>query len=309
MLENQASPSEDQATFVTLDKKQKKAISYQLIAQFATKYYPSIEQFLKVAGILAGGVGVVANIWVYFIGQIHAEQIRARKELSTYSSYGDFLKKYEADIQPATGTFLKEIKEIKQKYQLTNLNDLSSCKALIEKDTNSKTGMELFNSSKYANYRKIHNFYESLGLSLDKNLINFETVFDLFVFPAYWDLDKPEQIQPDYSPDYSPLSEFRNCIGKSWFGFDEKTGESRELPDFADYLNQLGYNYYYFRLEAKYNKQCKGQDKYQGTQCVKIQSKIEKIKNNKNITKSWQRLYPDICHNNLFNKILDQCQK
>ena len=305
MLENQPSPSEDQATFITSDKKQKKAISYQLIAQFATKYYPSIEQFLKVAGILAGGVGVVANIWVYFIGQIHAEQIRARKELSTYSSYGDFLKKYEADIQPATGTFLKEIKEIKQKYQLTNLNDLSSCKALIEKDTNSKTGMELFNSSKYANYRKIHNFYESLGLSLDKNLINFETVFDLFVFPAYWDLDKPEQIEPDYSP----LREFRNCIGNSWFGFDEKTGKSRGLADFADYLNQLGYNYYYFRLGAKYNKQCNGQDKYQGTQCVKIQSKIEKIKNNKNITKSWQRLYPDICHKNLFNKILDQCQK
>jgi hypothetical protein len=273
----------------------------------------------KYGVLFTGGASLIANSWLFFFSQINADKIRSKADLSTYKNYGDYLKDYKENIQPAIGTFLKLTQEKDfTKYNLKLDKDkttynVQACQTLILSKTNSHTGMELFYSNDdkiYKNYRLIHNFYESLGFALKNDSINFETVFDLFVYPAYWDLNNPNEIDVTF-PKYAPLRALRDCIGSHWFGIDE-SGKGQAMSDFSDNLNQLGYNYLYARLVYFYKNKCtkdfllfriKDNKPENPSLCLNLHSKIKTFEKNKNKNRSenWQKLYTDVQKRSLEN--------
>ena len=165
-----------------------------------------------------------------------------------------------------------------------------SCKALLDSQRN-QTGMEVFfdstnnltNSSNFMKFREIHNFYESLGFAIKNKLVQFDTAFHLFVYPASWDDDEQRSIWATFDPFF----EIETCLRKNWFGESQQEDSNKSLSDFSDNFLQLGTNYHYARLTNKYNSlNCKlswqfwkqnpkEKDKKQCENLIFIRDKIE----------------------------------
>jgi hypothetical protein len=203
-----------------------------------------------VLSALAVGVGIIGNVWFYLLSQYNARELAAKQDLSTYTTYGELLDEYRNNIEPATGRFLSSRQFLlsEKKNPLHMKPDGSyneefdkefkkECKNLLKQKTKTGSGLELFYLPDYNDYRKIHNFYETLGFSLKKKAIHFDTVFDMVVYPAGW---KDENKWASFDPFYN----LELCVRDNWFG------ENHSLPDFSDNFLQLGYNYQYRRLKC-----------------------------------------------------------
>jgi hypothetical protein len=231
-----------------------------------------------VAGLAATGTGVGAiwNLYLLAQSQVSKMEIENRSNLSNYSSYAKYLSNYQSIIQPAISRILKK-----------KWNELQ-CQEILQK-TSSKTGMEVFGSEEYKDFRIAHNFYESLGFSLKNKVINFDIIFDLFTYPAYWALDEEEWYLSKNPEDwlkgnFSTLRPMRECIGDNYFG------KGKELRDFSDNIDQLGYNYLYARLQGKFNRDCHQKSSAPKT-CTLLSKRIQDFKTGKNGKEVWKKLY------------------
>jgi hypothetical protein len=261
--------------------------------------------------ILVAGAGILGNIWVYLISQINATQIAAREDLSTYASYGKLLEKYRNDIEPAIGNFLRNKQYLSLDKNPRNINTDGTfkdpdeynirCKNLLQTKTSTYSGFELFNLKEYEDYRVVHNFYETLGFSLRNKLINFETVFNMFIYPAYWE-------QGEMWASVDPFYELELCLRENWFG------EGRPLKDFSDNFLQLGYNYHYRRLLSQVKTLGCDTKKNQNIpdDCKRLSKMVKEIKDEQRNTqkKAWKALYPDLCSNvwTLGGRLQNECR-
>lgn len=126
-----------------------------------------------------------------------------------------------------------------------------TCKALLA-STKSNTGFEVFASDNFEDFRKIHDFYESLGFAIKNHLIQFETVFNMFTYPATWtDKYYDNEISPWAT--FDPFFEIETCLRKNWFGESNSESDTKSLQDFSDNFLQLGNNYHYKRISNEYN--------------------------------------------------------
>ncbi len=126
-----------------------------------------------------------------------------------------------------------------------------TCKALLA-STKSNTGFEVFASGNFENFRSIHDFYESLGFAIKNHLIQFETVFNMFTYPATWtDKYYDNEISPWAT--FDPFFEIETCLRKNWFGESNSESGTKSLQDFSDNFLQLGNNYHYKRISNEYN--------------------------------------------------------
>ncbi|MCA2620093.1 MULTISPECIES: hypothetical protein [unclassified Microcystis] len=230
---------------------------------------------------IVAGLTAIWNLYLFAQSQSNRIQNENRTNLSAYASYGQYLKTYQTDIQPAISRILQR--------KWNELDD-EKCRTLIIEKTKSKSGIEVFGDPKYNDFRIAHNFYESLGFSLKNKTINFDIVFDLFTFPAYWDLgSKKWYLSGDakawLKPNFSVLRPMRECIGKNYFG------EGKALKDFSDNIDQLGYNYLYNRLVHKFkNDEC-DLKAINSAVCNLLKNRIQDFKANKNGNEMWKRLY------------------
>ena len=124
----------------------------------------------------------------------------------------------------------------------TNKRYTNACDSLLQ-FTKTQTGIEVFYSDIFQGYRKIHLFYESLGFGIKNDLIQFNTIFNLFTYPAVWEDDKVT-----IWASFDPFFELEKCLRDNWFGKD------KELVDFSSNFIQLGTNYYYARVFNKYEE-------------------------------------------------------
>jgi hypothetical protein len=262
--------------------------------------YQSIKQRLQDIGILiatittiATGLTAIWNLYLFAQSQLTKIDNENRVNLSSYGSYGTYLNKYRDEIQPALSIILnqdiyRQILLDKDNNELVRLDD-EACKNLIIEKTKSHTGIELFGSGTYEKFRDVHNFYETLAFSLKNKVINFEIVFDLFTYPAYWDLQDKNWYLLDNSDewleaDFAVLRPMRECIGNNYFGID------RPLKDFSDNIDQLAYNYLYLRLKYKFKNDCHEQDKASDI-CPLLEKRIQAFETNMNGNEEWKRLY------------------
>lgn len=253
-------------------------MDYQLIKQ-------RIQEIALLLGAIATIVAGVTGIWnLYLLAQSQLTRIENenRNNLSTYASYGKYLIIYREEIQ-------SDISKLLNNDEWNELDD-ESCKTLIIDTTKSKTGIELFGSTSYDDFRKVHNFYESLGFSLRKKVINFDIVFDLFTYPSYWDLDNRKWYLSNdpkvwLKPYFSVLLNMRRCIGENYFGI------GKPLNDFSDNIDQLGYNYLYARLKYKFKNDCDGAKKLASDICPLLKDRIQAFEKNETGNEIWKKIY------------------
>lgn len=125
-----------------------------------------------------------------------------------------------------------------------------ACKALLE-STKSLTGHEFFYSEQWSKFRKIHLFYEALGLGIENGSIQFKTVFNSIIYPAFW--NDEEVTNWAY---FDPLFEIENCLRDYWFGIENENNlEGNQLVDFSNNFIRLGTNYHYARVYNKYKQE------------------------------------------------------
>jgi hypothetical protein len=116
--------------------------------------------------------------------------------LSTYSTYGQYLKKYQVEIQPALGRLMSNTKRLALDKDMRQLKLKKKHKqddfcALLIKGSTTGTGFELLNSKDFGDVRLVHNYYESIGYGLTQGQLDFEVIFDLIIVPAYWNIHNP----------------------------------------------------------------------------------------------------------------------
>jgi hypothetical protein len=163
--------------------------------------------------------------------QLRSEKNAEILQLSSYANFGQLLREYRK-IEP-------DISNSKNEYQKlfeSQKNASNICKTLIEKYN---SGASIYYSKDFSSYKKVHDFFETLGLLLDKDVIDFNLVFQLFTFPGKF----PEGKYAADFPNWNFLISLDECVSSNWFQKNDS------LPDFGSYVKQLGYNYAFARLK------------------------------------------------------------
>jgi len=149
--------------------------------------------------------------------QLERDKAARIAQLTTYSTFGDMLKRYQ-EIAKLTYEFL-------DKYREDPL-DQSKLDLLLAKY---KTGSAIFYSSpELGDFSEIREFYEELGTLIRFGAIDFDLAFQVVTFPT------------DFLEETKALADF---IGDNWFG------ANRRLPSFMLNMRLLAENY-----ENKRNK-------------------------------------------------------
>lgn len=221
-----------------------------------------VKELATILGTLGAAGGILFSSITYVTTQWAKNDEAKRAQLSTFSTYGQYLKRYQDYIQPALGQLMKS-KTRKQLEEAMRMRNPSACNAVVA-GTTTKTGFEVFTSKELTDVRQVHNFYESIGYGLEKKQLDFEVIFGLITVPAYWNIhhplstwyeedrdlqNKPNAVSFLY-PDFSVLLPWRSCIGAKFFG------PNRPLSDFSDSVDTLGYNYLFARMQYLYKASC-----------------------------------------------------
>jgi len=185
--------------------------------------YPTIDVAMKLYQSLSLSIS----------SQLRAEQNAEILQLSSYANFGQLLKEYRL-IEPNLNNFKNQYQKLFEPSK--NANEI--CKTLIKEY---KSGASIYYSKNFSDYKQVHDFFETLGLLLDKDVIDFNLVFQLFTFPGKF----PDGKYSIDIPYLNPLVSLDECIASNWFR------ENDSLPDFGAYVKQLGYNYAFARLKLK----------------------------------------------------------
>lgn len=223
-----------------------------------------LKDLVAAATALSAAVGIGFSSYTYVSTQWNKNDEARRSQLSTFSTYGQYLKRYQEDIQPALGRLMKDPVRERLNSAMREKNKMV-CEAILNKST-TKTGFQVFMSDGLKDAREVHNFYESIGYGLSREQLDFVIIFDLITHPAYWNIQNPssdwydkgkdnlnqKEISSTYLyPDFSILLPWRSCLGSGFFGKD------KPLSDFSDGVDRLGYNYLFARMEYIYERSCK----------------------------------------------------
>ena len=218
---------------------------------------------------LGAAVGIVGSAFTYILTEKAKRDEAQKTQLTTYKTYGNYLSLYRTDIQPQLGELLKDKERQMLEQDALALRENAkagsseSCIKLIY-STTTRTGFEAFSSPKHKTYRDVHNYYESIGYALRQGQLDFEIIFDLITLPNYWNIYDPSsswyRASDDLSmfkstrtylyPDFSVMLPLRTCIGDNYYG------ESKQLHDFSDHIDMLGYNYLFTRMRSLYRREC-----------------------------------------------------
>ena len=252
-----------------------------LILAALVALYPTIDVLAKIYQALNLSIS----------SQLRAEKNAEISQLSSYANFGQLLKEYRR-VQPS-------IKNLKNEFQQRfgfDKNPKIICQILIR---TYKNGESIYYSKDFSDYKKIHDFFETLGLLLDRGIIDFDLVFQLFTFPGNF----PEGEYPIDHPNSNPLISIDECVESNWFK------ENDPLRGFGSHVKQLGYNYNYARLKLK-------RDTSNDPTTIKTYNiKMEKLKNNQCIPfypldppkPSWIKIYPGQYNWNDINKYWNKC--
>jgi hypothetical protein len=281
-----------------------------------------VKELATILGTLGAAGGILFSSITYVTTQWAKNDEAKRAQLSTFSTYGQYLKRYQEFIQPALGRLMKDKTRMKLEEAMRKQNP-SVCNAVVA-GTTTKTGFEVFTSKELSDVRQVHNFYESIGYGLENRQLDFEVIFGLITVPAYWNIhdplskwyDKEMNLRNEPNavsflyPDFSVLLPWRSCLGSAFFG------ANRPLSDFSDSVDRLGYNYLFARMKSLYKRSCRNgkpldssgggfisasNGKWQATTlsnaCSTLKDRINIMSSKSPTLKSWMKLY----HGNLNN--------
>ena len=222
-----------------------------------------LKDFGTAASAVSAAIGIAFSAYTYVSTQWAKNDEAQRAQLSTFSTYGQYLKRYQGVIQPALGQIMSD-PLTKSLDKAMRDKDTTACKKVIDTST-TKTGFEVFVSPPLKNAREVHNFYESVSYGLAEGQLDFEVIFELITLPAYWNIQNPEsewynkkginehgELMHTYLfPDFSVLLPWRTCLGTGFYG------DNKPLSDFSDGVDRLGFNYLFARAKYLYNRSCK----------------------------------------------------
>jgi hypothetical protein len=283
-----------------------------------SEWLTRLKEICAIAGTLSAAAGIVASSYTYVVTQWAKNDEIQRAQLSTFSTYGQYLKRYQDYIQPALGRLMQNKERIALDKAM-RAEDQSVCKTILGRTTTG-TGFEAFTSSAMKDARQVHNFYESIGYGLERGQLSFEIIFGLITVPSYWNIQNPSSdwytkksqslkghIPYTYIyPDFNVLLPLRSCLGASFFG------RNMPLSDFSDSVDRLGYNYLFARMKYLYSRGCrngKAGDRDSGVfiespdgktwpepvldhACATLRTRINAMSSSSEAPKSWMRLYP-----------------
>jgi len=275
-----------------------------------------LKDLATAAGAVSAAVGIVFSSYTYVTTQWYKNDEAHRAQLSTFSTYGQYLKRYQTHIQPALGRLMEDPERLKLD-QAMRRRDQRVCRALLDRTT-TKTGFQVFMSPGLRDARDVHNFYESIGYGLAEGQLDFVVIFDLITLPAYWNIQDPSSEwyrkklsslqSKDLSltylyPDFSVLLPWRSCLGSGYFG------PNKPLSDFSDGVDRLGFNYLFARAKYLYSSSCQnGSPKEDNTfvassgtvgrskadlvsACSTLRMRIREMAVANGRPKSWMKLY------------------
>jgi hypothetical protein len=224
----------------------------------------TLKDLAAAATALSAAAGIAFSSYTYVSTQWNKNDEARRSQLTTFSTYGQYLAKYQKEMQPALARLMKD--PVREQLDIAmRHNAKTACQAVLNRST-TKTGFQVFMSDDLKDAREVHNFYESIGYGLSKEQLDFEVIFELITLPAYWNIQNPDSSWYDKSkddlgqkdisrtflyPDFSVLLPWRNCLGTGFYGKD------KPLSDFSDGVDQLGYNYLFARMQYIYGRSCK----------------------------------------------------
>lgn len=231
------------------------------VKEHLTNFLKNCKRFFTIKSLLTilAAPGVVQGYQI--LNYVLEKQIREEKsariaQLSTYQNFGEIIKKYQGEIADKVVIILDSESS---KYKKI-LKDPNFCDLLLEKHGK---GLNIFYSKEFKEYRDVHNFYETLGLFLHHDVVDFDLVFSLFTFPG-------EFIEGEYSSEYpskNPLIALDGCIGQNWFG------KNNGLTDYGVFIKEVGYNYNFARLKLKL-------DQKETAKLATLQAQIKKLEDN-----------------------------
>lgn len=297
--------------------------------------------------VYGGGIGILSGVifstWQFGWKEYTKNETQKREDLSSYANYGKYLTIYNTKIQENMAKFLSSKNIVSDKpsaedgiFAISKSQDINeldgsyvaqsrekkfndTCKIFLHRVAPiTQSGFEALKSEDLKEYKTIHTFFDSLAFSIDRDLINFETVFELFTYPAYWK-------DGERWAEFDPFFELERCLKENWFG------EKKSLDGYSSNFLKLGNNYHYTRLVNKYKllkhetkqlEKCRQQSE-SSKECTKNISTFaeidSRIKNNKKIIKDikqekqrmedysenknlppWYQLYEDRCSKRWF---------
>jgi hypothetical protein len=275
------------------------------------------KELATILGTLGAAGGILFSSITYVTTQWAKNDEAKRAQLSTFSTYGQYLKRYQEYIQPALGKLMKDKTRMKLEVAMRKQNP-SVCNAVVA-GTTTKTGFEVFTSKELRDVRQVHNFYESIGYGLENRQLDFEVIFGLITVPAYWNIhdplsrwyDKNMDLRNEMNavsflyPDFSVLLPWRSCLGSAFFG------ANRPLSDFSDSVDRLGYNYLFARMKSLYKRSCRNGKPLDSSgggfisasngktwptatlsnACSTLKNRINTMSSKSPMLKSWMKLY------------------
>jgi hypothetical protein len=106
---------------------------------------PSIQTMVAVArdatvilGLISAAVGIAMSAYTYTATQWRKDAEQKRSQLSTYSTYGQYLKKYQDTIQPSLGRIMADGR---YKALLDGPTRDMKCGQIISEETETQTGL------------------------------------------------------------------------------------------------------------------------------------------------------------------------
>jgi hypothetical protein len=148
--------------------------------------------------VAAATIPGVGSMWTYFIASINERHVAEVRELTTFGNFATIVNQ-SYDNQLAAASFVSTHLPYTE----------TSATALIKRYG---SGSAAFNSPELAEFRKIHFFYEELGLQVEKGVVDFDLIFELVTFPSNF---------------HEHTKTLCDQMGESWFGLPKK-GESHD---------------------------------------------------------------------------------
>ncbi len=161
-----------------------------------------------------GALATLATVcWGAYEWALHWRQDRQNDLIAQVSTYGNFRelidRSHKIEIQVN-----KWMIEVWPKYQSSEAQ-----RALMNKYG---SGERIYYSSEMTTFRKIHSYFEELGIVVNSGAMPFDAFFDAVTFPTNYERE---------------TRSFHQLIGDNWFG------NGHGIPAFTENMQKLSHRY------------------------------------------------------------------
>lgn len=167
--------------------------------KWVSRWSKNVTLILTLVTGVASLAGFVWKFSQFVDSQLERDRAAKITQLTTYSNFGDMLRKYRALVKKTDG-FLKQYRQ----HPL----DQAALDALL---TKYNTGSSIYYSEELGDFSEIRGFYEELGTLIRFGAIDFDLAYEVITFPT------------DFFEVTKPVAEF---VRLNWFG------KGRMLKDF-----------------------------------------------------------------------------